>query len=111
MHETARRAIVILRTAHASFLRVEEYVKDTDPHARQFADIALAELVLAQAVVRESPRTIGVEGQIVVLGLALQRILNHIDCVSDASEQYELLRKGMVLASGVIGTIIRDLYT
>jgi len=111
MRETARRAIVILRTTHASFIRVEKYSIDNDLHSRQFADIAVAELVLAQSIVRECPSTVGVEGQIVVLGLALQHIIENINRVEIESDRAELLQRGMVLMSGVIGTIIRDLHT
>jgi hypothetical protein len=111
MRETARRAIVVLRTTNASFKRVESYITDNDSNARQFADIAVGELVLAQSIVRECPSTVGVEGQIVVLGLALQHILENIDRVEIKSYRAELLQRGMVLMSGVIETIIRDLHT
>jgi hypothetical protein len=103
MSDVARRAIVILRTARASLRRAEECHADSVVRTRQFMAIASSELMLAQEIVCESSITSCVEGQLVVVALALQFLLDSSRVSDDA------LLKGIDVASSAIKLGITEL--
>ena len=82
--EVARRAVVVLRVAHASLARGRDCFGMSVQRTREFMGIASRELMLAQTIAREATETVPIEGQIVVIALALQFLLDSPRVSGDA---------------------------
>ena len=101
--EVSRRAIVVLRVARSSLERGRVCFEASVQSTIAMLGIATSELMLAQTVVRESEKTMHIEGQIVVIALAIQFLMESPRVKGNS------LLKGINATSLAIDATIRDL--